>query len=92
MTEWAQELKEHGEFATDEVLGHLISLRQLDDEVQDTLYNGAGAEARTDGAAMGPARPARDLRADRRHHRLVRAAPVPHPRQPPWARARTRRR
>ena len=46
MTEWAQELKEHGEFATDEVLGQLISLRQLDDEVQDTLFNGAGAEAR----------------------------------------------
>ncbi|KAF3010692.1 hypothetical protein E8E13_005864 [Curvularia kusanoi] len=46
MTGWAQELKEYREFATDEVLGHLISLRQLDDEVQDTLFIGAGAEAR----------------------------------------------
>lgn len=45
MTEWAQELKRHGEFATDEVLAHLVSLRQLDDEVQDTLFTGAGADA-----------------------------------------------
>lgn len=45
MTEWAQELGDYGEFATDEVLGHLISLRQLDDEVQDTLFNGIGADA-----------------------------------------------
>lgn len=46
MTRWAQELRDHGEFATDEVLEHLISLRQLDDEVQDTLFTGAGADAR----------------------------------------------
>lgn len=46
MTDWAQELKDYGEFATDEVLGHLISLRQLDDEVQDTLFVGVGADAR----------------------------------------------
>lgn len=45
MSEWAQELSSYGEFATDEVLGHLISLRQLDDEVQDTLFSGAGADA-----------------------------------------------
>ncbi len=34
MTEWAQELKDQGEFPTDEVLGHLVSLRQIDDEVE----------------------------------------------------------
>ncbi|KAJ4992174.1 hypothetical protein SVAN01_02193 [Stagonosporopsis vannaccii] len=45
MTEWAQELKSCGEFATDEVLGRLISLRQLDDEIQDTLFNASGADA-----------------------------------------------
>lgn len=46
MTVWAQELKEYGEFTTDGVLAHLISLRQLDDEIQDTLFNGVGADAR----------------------------------------------
>lgn len=45
MTDWAQELKRDGEFESDEVLGHLVSLRQLDDEVQDTLFTGAAAEA-----------------------------------------------
>lgn len=45
MTGWAQELKDQGEFATDEVLGHLISLRQLDDEVQETLFTGSEAQA-----------------------------------------------
>lgn len=45
MTEWAQDLKRHGEFPTDEVLGHLVSLRQLDDQVQDTLFTGAARDA-----------------------------------------------
>jgi hypothetical protein len=45
MTEWAQDLKVYGEFATDEVLGHLVSLRQLDDQVQDTLFTGASRDA-----------------------------------------------
>jgi hypothetical protein len=45
MTEWAQELKRSGEYETDEILEHLVSLRQLDDEVQDTLYTGAAADA-----------------------------------------------
>ena len=45
MTGWAQDLKSYGEFATDEVLGHLVSLRQLDDQVQDTLFTGATREA-----------------------------------------------
>lgn len=52
MTEWAQELKRHGEFRTDAVLGHLISLRQLDDQVQDTLFTGAAAEARLNDARV----------------------------------------
>lgn len=46
MTDWAEELKRDGEFSTDKILGRLISLRQLDDEVQDTLFTGTGAEAR----------------------------------------------
>ena len=45
MTEWAQDLKAYGEFATDEVLGHLVSLRQLDDQVQDTLLTGVVSDA-----------------------------------------------
>lgn len=45
MTEWAQELRYEREFGTDEVLGHLISLRQLDDQVQETLFTGAGTDA-----------------------------------------------
>jgi hypothetical protein len=46
MTEWAQDLKRYGEFATDEILEHLVSLRKLDDQVQDTLFTGAAADAR----------------------------------------------
>ncbi|KAH6643721.1 hypothetical protein C7974DRAFT_4040 [Boeremia exigua] len=45
MTEWAQELKDYREYPTDEVLGHLISLRQIEDEIQDTLFTGCGADA-----------------------------------------------
>ena len=45
MTEWAQELKIEREFDTDETLGHLVSLRQLDDQVQETLFTGAAADA-----------------------------------------------
>lgn len=46
MTDWAQDLKQYGEFDTDEALGHLVSLRQLDDQVQETLFTGAAADAR----------------------------------------------
>lgn len=46
MTEWAQNLKQYGEFLTDEVLGHLVSLRRLDDQIQDSLFTGAAAESR----------------------------------------------
>lgn len=45
MTEWAQELKCYGEFATDGMLGHLVSLRQLEDQVQETLFTGSGVES-----------------------------------------------
>lgn len=45
MTEWAQDLKRCGEFPTDEMLGHLVSLRQLDDQVHDTLFTGTAREA-----------------------------------------------
>ncbi|KAF9696654.1 hypothetical protein EKO04_005673 [Ascochyta lentis] len=45
MTEWAQDLKSYGEFETDKTIEPLISLRQLDDQVQDTLFTGAAAEA-----------------------------------------------
>jgi hypothetical protein len=39
MTEWAQNLKNDREYDTDETICHLITLRQLDDQVQDTLYS-----------------------------------------------------
>ncbi|KAF1361651.1 hypothetical protein EJ07DRAFT_153879 [Lizonia empirigonia] len=45
MVEWAQELKRDQEFDTDAILGHLISLRQLDDQVQESLFTGAAADA-----------------------------------------------
>lgn len=45
MTEWAQELRRDREFDTDEILEHLVSLRQLDDQVQDTLFTGPAADA-----------------------------------------------
>lgn len=45
MTEWAQELKREQEFATDEMLEQLISLRQLEDQVQESLFTGAVADA-----------------------------------------------
>lgn len=46
MSESAQELRKYGEYATDEVLEHLVSLRQLDDQVQDALFTGTAADAR----------------------------------------------
>jgi hypothetical protein len=39
MTEWAQNLKNEGEYDSDETISHLIYLRHLDDQVQDTLYS-----------------------------------------------------
>lgn len=40
MTEWARNLKNEREYDSDETISHLISLRQLDDQVQDTLFTG----------------------------------------------------
>lgn len=39
MTEWAQNLRAQHEFDSDETICYLITLRQLDDQVQDTLYS-----------------------------------------------------
>jgi hypothetical protein len=39
MTEWAQNLRNEREYDSDETISHLITLRQLDDQVQDTLYS-----------------------------------------------------
>ncbi|KAF2853711.1 hypothetical protein T440DRAFT_465479 [Plenodomus tracheiphilus IPT5] len=41
MTEWAQNLKQDREYESDETIGHLISLRQIDDQIQDTLFAGS---------------------------------------------------
>jgi hypothetical protein len=39
MTEWAHNLRNEGEYDSDETISHLITLRQLDDQIQDTLYS-----------------------------------------------------
>ncbi len=44
MTEWAQSLKSDREYETDEAICHLISLRRIDDQVQDTLFTGSAAD------------------------------------------------
>jgi len=38
MAEWAQELKQDHEYESDEIIPHLISLRHIDDQIQDTLF------------------------------------------------------
>jgi hypothetical protein len=38
MAEWAQELKADREHASDESISYLISLRHIDDQIQDTLF------------------------------------------------------
>lgn len=40
MSEWALRLKRNLEYASDETISHLISLRQIDDQIQDTLFVG----------------------------------------------------
>jgi hypothetical protein len=40
MTDWAQNLKNVREYNSDETISYLITLRQLDDQVQDTLFSG----------------------------------------------------
>ncbi|KAF2134677.1 hypothetical protein P153DRAFT_279458 [Dothidotthia symphoricarpi CBS 119687] len=37
MTEWTQDLKQKREYVHDEVISHLITLRQLDEQVRDVL-------------------------------------------------------
>jgi hypothetical protein len=39
MTEWAQNLKAVREYESDETISHLITLRQIDDQVQDNLFS-----------------------------------------------------
>jgi hypothetical protein len=41
MTEWAQKLKSEREYESDETICHLITLRQLDDQVQESLFSGS---------------------------------------------------
>jgi hypothetical protein len=38
MDDWAQELGRDREYASDEIISHLISLRHIDDQIQDTLF------------------------------------------------------
>ncbi|KAE8836023.1 hypothetical protein HRS9139_04121 [Pyrenophora teres f. teres] len=38
MAEWAQTLKQDHEYESDEIIPHLISLRQIDDQIQDALF------------------------------------------------------
>ncbi|KAF2030963.1 MFS general substrate transporter [Setomelanomma holmii] len=40
MSEWAQNLRVEREYDSDETIRHLIALRQLDDQVQDSLFTG----------------------------------------------------
>jgi hypothetical protein len=44
MTEWAHNLKHEREYETDETISHLITLRQIDDQVQDTLFSGSSVD------------------------------------------------
>lgn len=39
MTEWAQNLKREREYKSDEIISHLIALRQLNDQAQDALFS-----------------------------------------------------
>jgi hypothetical protein len=38
MAEWAESLKQEREYESDETISHLVSLRQIDDQIQDTLF------------------------------------------------------
>lgn len=44
MAEWAQMLKHDREYESDEIIRYLISLRQIDDQIQDTLFAGGAAD------------------------------------------------
>lgn len=38
MSDWAQSLKRDRQHESDETISYLISLRQIDDQIQDTLF------------------------------------------------------
>ncbi|KAF1838223.1 hypothetical protein BDW02DRAFT_565259 [Decorospora gaudefroyi] len=38
MAEWAQSINRAREYESDETISHLVSLRQIDDQIQDTLF------------------------------------------------------
>jgi hypothetical protein len=44
MSEWALNLKRNQEYESDETISHLISLRQIDDQIQDTLFVGDASQ------------------------------------------------
>ncbi|KAL1794338.1 hypothetical protein ACET3X_007759 [Alternaria dauci] len=53
MTEWAQGLKRNREYETDEAIDLLISLRQIDDQVQDALFTADASQLPiSDGRAL----------------------------------------
>ncbi|CAN9451550.1 unnamed protein product [Alternaria alternata] len=53
MSEWAQSLKQNREYETDETINLLISLRQIDDQVQDALFTADGSQLPiSDGRAL----------------------------------------
>ncbi|KAH7091452.1 major facilitator superfamily domain-containing protein [Paraphoma chrysanthemicola] len=43
MSQWAQDLKDEREYESDETMHYLVALRQLDDQVQDSLFTGDAA-------------------------------------------------
>jgi hypothetical protein len=44
MAEWARNLRQEREYESDETISHLVTLRQLDDQVQDTLFTGPATD------------------------------------------------
>jgi hypothetical protein len=44
MSQWAQNLNDEREYDSDETIRHLITLRQLDDQVQESLFTGDAAD------------------------------------------------
>ncbi|KAI8939133.1 hypothetical protein NX059_004967 [Plenodomus lindquistii] len=50
MAEWAENLKQDREYDSDEAIEYLISLRQIDDQIQDTLFTGSAHETNLEDA------------------------------------------
>lgn len=44
MTEWARDLQYEREYDSDESIIYLVSLRQIDDQVQETLFSANSIE------------------------------------------------